>query len=55
MKKLTLDMETLSVQSFEPVAAPQQTRGAGFGAEPTNTSPECCYTFGCGDSVRQAC
>lgn len=51
MKALTLDLETLSVQSFEPEAREQ----AVFAAEPTNTSPDCCYTFGCGDSVRQAC
>ena len=55
MKKLTLDLETLDVQSFEPVNAPRKTRGTVFGAEPTYTQPECCYTFGCGDSVHQAC
>jgi hypothetical protein len=55
MKKLRLNLETLDVQSFEPVDARQQTRGAAFGAEPTYTRPDCCYTFGCGDSIRQAC
>jgi len=55
VKKLTLNLETLDVQSFEPVDAPRQAGGTVFGAEPTYTQPECCYTFGCGDSVRQAC
>ena len=54
MTKLTLDLESLDVQSFEPVDA-QQARGTVFGAEPTYTQPGCCYTFGCGDSIRQAC
>ena len=51
MKKLTLNVETLNVQSFAPADAPQNV----LGAEPTNTTPECCYTFGCGDSIHQAC
>ena len=55
MKKLTLNPETLNVQSFDAVAAPQQTGENAFLAEPTNTSPACCYTFGCGDSINQAC
>jgi len=54
MKKLTLDLETLDVQSFEPANA-RQTRATAFGADPTNTTPECCYTFKCGDSINQAC
>ena len=54
MAKLTLNLETLDVQSFEAVEA-QQAHGTVFGAEPTYTQPDCCYTFGCGDSVRQAC
>ena len=55
MKKLTLDLEKLNVQSFEAADAPRRTREIGFGAEPTYTTPECCYTFGCGDSIHQAC
>lgn len=51
MKKLTLNLETLNVQSFAPADAPQKA----IGAQPTNTTPECCYTFGCGDSIHQAC
>lgn len=54
MTKLTLNLESLDVQSFEPVEA-QQASGTVFGAEPSYTTPDCCYTFGCGDSVRQAC
>ncbi|HEX8242271.1 MAG TPA: hypothetical protein VF541_02200 [Longimicrobium sp.] len=53
MKKLTLDLESLNVQSFEPDAR-EQTHSV-FGAAPTDTTPECCYTFGCGDSIHQAC
>ncbi len=55
MKKVTLNLETLDVETFEPVNARQQKRGTVFGAEPTYTTPECCYTFGCGDSIHQAC
>ncbi|HSU16292.1 hypothetical protein [Longimicrobium sp.] len=56
MKKLTLNLETLDVQSFEPVGARQQAGGTVFAAaSPSNTSPACCYTFGCGDSIQQAC
>jgi len=55
MTKLTLNLETLDVQTFELVDARHQTRRIAVGAEPTYTMPECCYTFGCGDSVRQAC
>ena len=52
MKKLTLDLDSLNVQSFESVDARQQNV---LGAAPTDTTPECCYTFGCGDSIHQAC
>ena len=55
MTKLTLNLETLNVQSFEPADARQQAGGAAFGADPTLSAPACCYTFGCGDSVQQAC
>jgi hypothetical protein len=55
MKKLTLDLETLDVQSFEPVDARQQARGTVLAAEATNTSPECCVSFGCGDSINRPC
>ncbi|HEX8904339.1 MAG TPA: hypothetical protein VF771_05825 [Longimicrobiaceae bacterium] len=55
MKKLTLDLETLDVQSFEPVDERERTEGTVYAASPTDTTPECCYTFGCGDSIHQAC
>ena len=51
MKKLTLNLETLNVQSVAPADEPRKA----IGAQPTNTTPECCYTFGCGDSIQQAC
>ena len=52
MTKLTLDLETLDVQSFEAL---DSASAAEFVAGPTETSPACCYTFGCGDSINQAC
>jgi hypothetical protein len=54
MKKLTLNLETLNVQSFAPDTA-QRALGTVLAADPTSTTPACCYTFGCGDSIDQAC
>jgi len=51
MSKLTLNLESLDVQSFEADTAPRTV----FVAQSTNTTPACCYTFGCGDSINQAC
>ena len=53
MSKLTLNLESLDVQSFEPDSR-LQARSV-FKADSTNTTPACCYTFGCGDSIQQAC
>ena len=52
MKKLTLNVETLAVESFE-AAAPQTSRG-GFAAE-FLTGPANCVTISCGDSQIRAC
>jgi len=55
MTKLTLNLETLNVQSFEPVDARRQARGTVVGAEGAMTLPEYCITFTCGDSHIRAC
>ncbi len=55
MKKMTLNLETLDVQSFAPDAAGQRALGTVRIGDPTSTTPACCYTFGCGDSINQAC
>ena len=54
MKKLTLDLDALDVQTFELVDARQQTRGTVVGAA-AMTLPEYCITFTCGDSHIRAC
>ena len=55
MKKLTLDLEALDVESFEPSDARWQARGTVAGAEGIMTLPEYCITFTCGDSHIRAC
>ncbi|HEX8904340.1 MAG TPA: hypothetical protein VF771_05830 [Longimicrobiaceae bacterium] len=55
MKKLTLDLESLDVQSFEAVDEQQENGGTVFARSHTDTGPECCYTFGCGDSINVSC
>lgn len=51
MKKLTLNVETLAVESFE-AAAPQTSRG---GLAEFLTGPANCVTISCGDSEIRAC
>lgn len=53
MKKMTLNVETLSVESFE-AAAPETSRGTAAG-EAFMTSPNVCVTRNCGDSEVRAC
>ena len=55
MKKLTLDLEALDVESFEPSGSRRQARGTVAGAEAVMTLPEYCITFTCGDSHIRAC
>jgi hypothetical protein len=55
MKKLTLELESLDVQSFELGDARQQTQGTVHGADGAMTLPEYCITFTCGDSHIRAC
>jgi len=55
MKKLTLDLDALDVETFDPVDARQRTRGTVLGAEGAMTLPEYCITFTCGDSHIRAC
>ncbi len=54
MKKLTLNLESLTVESFQPGDA-QQVRGTVVGAEAVLTSPDNCVTISCGNSEVQPC
>jgi hypothetical protein len=53
MKKLTLDIEALDVDSFQ-TADPQPPRGTVLGAN-GSTIPPYCFTFTCGDSRVRPC
>lgn len=53
MKKLTLDLDSLAVESFRTADA-QAERGTVHGAE-FLTGPDNCVTISCGDSVHQSC
>jgi hypothetical protein len=54
MKKLTLNVEALKVETFQ-TADHQTSRGTVLGAEAFFTSPENCITVSCGDSEVRAC
>jgi hypothetical protein len=53
MKKLTLDVEALKVESFHP-DDPRPSRGTVVGAD-GSTIPPYCFTFTCGDSMVRPC
>lgn len=53
MKKLTLNLDSLAVESFR-TAETQPARGTVRGAE-FLTGPADCVTVSCGDSVHQSC
>ena len=53
MKKLTLDVEALEVESFQ-TATPQPQRGTVIAAD-GRTLPPYCVTFTCGDSHIRPC
>jgi hypothetical protein len=53
MKKLTLDLDALQVESFQPAEA-QRLRGTVVGADGASF-PEYCITFTCGDSHIRPC
>lgn len=53
MKKLTLNLEALSVESFT-VAGNENGRGT-LAADAFLTGPENCVTISCGDSVNKPC
>ena len=53
MKKLTLNLESLEVSTFQP-AAEQRARGTVVGAE-MMTRPGDCVTISCGNSEVQPC
>lgn len=54
MKKLTLDLDSLEVQSFRTADA-QPSRGTVVGAALFLTSPADCVTVACGDSKIRPC
>ena len=54
MKKLTLNLEALEVESFAP-AGSSASRGTVVGADATRTLPPYCVTFTCGDSGIRPC
>jgi hypothetical protein len=53
MKKLTLDVEALEVESFRTADRPQPG-GTVLGAD-GSTIPPYCFTFTCGDSQIRPC
>lgn len=53
MKKLTLDLDALMVDSF-PTIGEQGSRGTVMGAD-GSTLPPYCVTFTCGDSHIRPC
>jgi len=55
MKKLTLDIDALDVETFEAVDSRQQARGTVAAADAAMTVPPYCFTFTCGDSHVRAC
>ncbi|HWK88664.1 MAG TPA: hypothetical protein VNP72_01665 [Longimicrobium sp.] len=56
MKKLTLDLDALQVESFAATDARQAPPGTVFAAEDNmRTLPGYCITFTCGDSHIRPC
>lgn len=54
MKKLTLDLDSLEVQSFQTADA-QPSRGTVIAAEALATLPGWCISVTCGDSHIRPC
>jgi hypothetical protein len=54
MKKLTLNLDSLAVESFEAAQQPAG-RGTVVGAEAVLTGPANCVTVSCGNSEVQPC
>ena len=54
MKKLTLDLDSLEVESFQ-TADSQPARGTVIGADAFLTGPANCVTVSCGDSKVRPC
>lgn len=55
MKKLTLNLETLKVETFAVAGTREGARGTVLGAEALLTGPANCVTITCGDSEIRAC
>jgi hypothetical protein len=51
MKKLTLELEALDIQSFEVA----EVQAAGIDGSVTVTLADCCISFTCGDSRIRPC
>jgi hypothetical protein len=54
MKKLTLDVDGLQVESFRTSDGPAQG-GTVIAADARSTIPPYCFTFTCGDSHIRPC
>lgn len=54
MKKLTLNLESLAVESFTAAEQPA-ARGTVLGAAAMLTNPDNCVTISCGNSEVQPC
>lgn len=55
MKKLTLNLESLEVESFAVAETRGSARGTVLGAELVLTGPQNCVTISCGDSHIRPC
>jgi hypothetical protein len=55
MKKLTLDLDALAVETFEAAQPREEPRGTVRAAEALASLPEYCITFTCGDSHIRPC
>lgn len=54
MKKLTLDLDALEVEAFEPAPPREGLRGTVVAAS-VMTLPDYCISFTCGDSQIRPC
>jgi hypothetical protein len=55
MKKLTLNLDQLEVDTFALAESPRDARGTVHAAERWRTLPIECVTFTCGDSQIRPC
>lgn len=55
MKKLTLNLDELTVESFEAADKSRDARGTVMGAEAAMTGPADCVSVSCGNSTVRPC